>query len=104
LLVVSVVNSTTDMPQHVVALLSGGGVSVLNGVLLIWRMFRAMPDAFDVHQQLRLMYFYAAERFLLVVLVLGICLAVMKSALFAVLVGFILGQGALLMARLIFRL
>lgn len=92
-------------PQYAIAVLSGGGISVLNGALLAWRMTRAaLHPAHDAHQQLRLMYFCAAERFLAVVALLGTCLAVLKLAPLAVLGGFVLGQAALIAARLFFKI
>ncbi|HAF45281.1 MAG TPA: hypothetical protein DCK83_10180 [Gallionellaceae bacterium] len=92
-------------PQHAIAVLGGGGVSVLNGALLAWRMSRAaLYPAHDAHQQLRLIYFYAAERFLAVVALLGICLAVLKFSPLALLGGFVLGQAVLLVARLLLKI
>jgi F0F1-type ATP synthase assembly protein I len=92
-------------PQSAIAVLGGGGVSVLNGALLAWRMSRAaLYPAHDAHQQLRLMYFCAAERFLAVVVLLAICLAVLKLSPLAVLGGFVLGQTALLAARLLLKI
>ncbi len=92
-------------PQYAIAVLGGGGVSVLNGALLAWRMSRAaLHPAQDAHQQLRLMYFYAAERFLAVVALLGICLAALKLSPLAVLGGFVLGQAVLLSARLLLKI
>lgn len=92
-------------PQYAIAVLSGGLVSVLNGALLAWRMSRAASvSAHDAHLQLRLMYFYAAERFLAVVALLALCVAVLKLSPLAVLGGFVLGQAALLSARLLLRL
>ncbi len=95
--------SMKGSPQFALAVLGGGGVSVLNGALLAWRMPRAaLLSVRDAHQQLRLMYFYAAERFLAVVLLLGLCLTVFKLLPLAVLGGFVVGQTALLAARLLF--
>jgi F0F1-type ATP synthase assembly protein I len=92
-------------PQYAIAVLGGGGVSVLNGVLLAWRMSRAaMHSAHDAHLQLRLMYFYAAERFLAVVALLALCLAVLKFSPLAILGGFVLGQTALLAGRLFLKI
>lgn len=94
-----------ETPQYAIAVLSGGLVSVLNGALLAWRMSRAAAvSAHDAHLQLRLMYFYAAERFLVVVALLAMCMAVLKFSPLAVLGGFVLGQAALLSARLLLRL
>jgi len=88
-------------PQFALAVLSGGGVSVVNGALLAWRMSRAaLSSVQNAHHQLRLMYFYAAERFLVVVVLLGLCMAALKLTPLAVLGGFVMGQAALLAARL----
>lgn len=87
--------------QLTAAVLGGGGISVLNGAMLAWRMSSAaLHSAHDTHIQLRLMYFYAAERFLVVVVLLGLCLAVLRLSPPAVLGGFVMGQAVLLMARL----
>ncbi|MFA6120553.1 MAG: ATP synthase subunit I [Sideroxydans sp.] len=91
-------------PRFAIAVLIGGGVSVLNGAMMAWRMSRAnQRSAHDAHLQLRLMYFYAAERFFLVVVSLGLAMAILKLPL-AVLGGFVLGQAALLVARLFLRI
>ncbi|TNC97575.1 MAG: ATP synthase I chain [Gallionellaceae bacterium] len=91
-------------PQFAMAVLIGGGVSVLNGAMMAWRMSRAnQRSAQDAHLQLRLMYFYAAERFFLVVVSLGLAMAILKLPL-AVLGGFVSGQAALLVARLFLRI
>lgn len=50
------------------------------------------------------MYFYAVERFLAVITLLGICMAVLKLYPLAVLGGFVLGQAVLLVARLLLRI
>ena len=92
-------------PQYAIAVLGGGLVSVLNGALLAWRMYRAaLHPAQDAHQQLRLMYFCAVERFLAVVVSLGVCMAVLKLSPLAVLGGFVLGQAVLLSARLFLKI
>jgi F0F1-type ATP synthase assembly protein I len=92
-------------PQYAIAVLGGGLVSVLNGVLLAWRMYRAaLHPAQDAHQQLRQMYFFAVERFLAVVTSLGICMAALKLSPLAVLGGFVLGQAVLLTARLFLKI
>lgn len=91
-------------PQIAMAVLSGGGVAVLNGMLVAWRMSRSSNQtSHDAHLQLRLMYFYAAERFLAVVALMAICMAVLKLYPLAVLGGFVLGQAVLLSARLLLR-
>jgi ATP synthase protein I len=94
--------SIEGTPQFALAVLCGGLVSALNGALLAWRMFRATlhPDR-DAHHQLRLMYFYAAERFLVVVVLLGLCLAVLKLVPLALLGGFVMGQAVMPAGRLL---
>lgn len=96
--------------QYALAVFCGGLVSVLNGALLAWRMTRAaLHSAHEAHHpsgahsQLRLMYFYAAERFLAVVVLLGLCFAALKLMPLAVLGGFVMGQAALLAARLFLK-
>ena len=107
LMVSGIVYSLNGVPQYAAAVLGGGLVSALNGTLLAWRMSRAaLPSALEAqhssgaHRQLRLMYFYAAERFLAVVVLLGLCMAALKLPPLAVLGGFVMGQAVLLVARL----
>lgn len=91
--------------QIAIAVLCGGGVSVLNNALLAWRMTRAaMYSNHDAHQQLRLLYFYAIERFLVVIVLLGICLVIIKFYPLGVMGGFVMGQTVLLLARLILKI
>ena len=98
----SIAYSIKGTPQYAIAVLGGGGISVVNGALLAWRMLRsASHPAHEAHQQLRLMYFYAAERFLAVVALLGLCMAVLKLSPLALLAGFVAGQSVLLLARLL---
>lgn len=94
--------------QYALAVLGGGLVSIINGAMLAWRMSRVAshsaheaPANGGAHQQLRLLYFYAAERFLVVFVLLGLCLAVLKLTPLAVMGGFVTGQAALIVARLI---
>ncbi|MGC2166180.1 MAG: ATP synthase subunit I [Gallionella sp.] len=89
-------------PQIALAVLSGGGISVVNGAMLAWRMSRAaLASVQNAHHQLRLMYFYAAERFLVVVALLGSSIATLRISPLALLGGFALGQAVLLTARLL---
>ena len=88
-------------PQFAIAVLSGGAISIVNAALLAWRMARsALHPAHEGHHQLRLLYFYAAERFLVVVTLLCLSLA-MKLIPLALLGGFVIGQAILLGSRLI---
>lgn len=103
LIVAGVVYSVEGAPQNVIAVLSGGAVSVLNGMLLAWRMSPPISSpAHEAHHQLRLMYFYTIERYLVVVVLLCLCFAVLKFAPLAILGGFVIGQSVLLATRLFF--
>jgi ATP synthase protein I len=97
----SIAYSMKGTPQFAIAVLSGGGISVLNGALLAWRMTReTLHPAPEAHHQLRLLYFYAAERFLVVVVLLCLCIAVLKLLPLALLGGFVMGQAVLPAGRL----
>ena len=77
---------------------------MFNGALLAWRMSQATRRPIqDAHQQLRLMYFFAAERFLAVVVLLGLALVELKDSPLMVMGGFVLGQATLLAARLLLK-
>jgi len=98
----SIAYSIKGTPQYAIAVLGGGGISVVNGALLAWRMVRtASHPAHEAHHQLRLMYFYAAERFLVVVALLCICIVVMKLSPLALLGGFVMGQAVFVAGRFI---
>jgi ATP synthase protein I len=108
LIAASIAYSTNGTPRFAMAVLSGGSVSVVNGAMLAWRMSRSalhtaseVSDSRAVHQQLRLLYFYAAERYLVVVTLLGLCMAALKLSSLALLAGFVAGQSVLLVARLL---
>jgi ATP synthase protein I len=98
----SIAYSIKGTPQFAIAVLSGGGVSVVNGTLLAWRMDRAaLHPAHEAHHQLRLMYYYAAERFLVVLVLLCLCIAVLKLSPLGLLGGFVIGQAVLPAGRLL---
>jgi ATP synthase protein I len=100
-----VVYLTRSTPHEAIAVVSGGGVAILNGALLAWRMSRAAKyPAYDAGQQLRLLYFYAAERISAVFVLLGICMFVLKLVPLALLSGFVLGQAVLLLSRLFLKI
>jgi ATP synthase protein I len=97
----SIAYSIKGTPQFAIAVLSGGAVSIVNATLLAWRMARAAwHPAHEAHHQLRLMYFYAAERFMVVVVLLCLCFAVLKLPPLSLLGGFVMGQALLLAGRL----
>ncbi|TAN81373.1 MAG: ATP synthase subunit I [Gallionella sp.] len=101
LAVASVVYSMKSTPQFAIAVLGGGGISIVNGVLLAWRMNRvAQHPAHEAHHQLQLLYYYATERFLVVVVLLGLCMLALKLSPLALMGGFVIGQAALIAARL----
>jgi hypothetical protein len=105
LVLMMVVWLVVRQPQVVVAVGSGGAVSVLNGILLAWRMSRSVRLSIpDVHLQLRLMYYYAAERFLVAMLLLAVCLVALKLPPLAMMGGFVVGQVLFLVARLFYRI
>lgn len=98
--------------QLALAVLSGGSVSVANGVLLAWRLSRSSSCSVneahpldvqhrfrDAQHQLRRLYFYVAERFLVVATLLALCLLLLKDRQLAVLAGFVSGQLVLIVAR-----
>jgi small-conductance mechanosensitive channel len=100
----SIAYSIKGTPQFAIAVLSGGAISIVNATLLAWRMSRAaLHPAQEAHHQLRLMYFYAAERYLVVVLLLCICFAVLKLSPLALLGGFVMGQTLMLAGRMFLR-
>ena len=100
----SIAYSIKGTPQFAIAVLSGGAISVVNAALLAWRMARAaLHPAHEAHHQLRLMYFYAAERYLVVVLLLCVCLAALKLSPLALTGGFVMGQALFLAGRLLLR-
>jgi F0F1-type ATP synthase assembly protein I len=94
--------SIKGTPQYAIAVLGGGGISVVNAALLAWRMVRtATHPAHEAHHQLRLMYFYAAERFLVVLALLCICIVMMKLSPLALLGGFVMGQAVFVAGRFV---
>ena len=96
-----IVFSIRSSPEYAIAVLSGGGTSAVNGVMLVWRMSQAASrPVYEAHHQLRLLYFYAAERFLVVLVLFCFCLAVLKLSPLALLGGFVVGQVVLPMGRL----
>jgi len=100
--VAGTVSSLVSTPQFVQAVLIGGGVSLLNGALLAWRMSRASKrPTQDAQLQLRLLYFYAAERFVVVLALLGGVMLTLGLPTSGILAGFVAGQAGLLAARLV---
>lgn len=94
--------------QYAIAILSGGMISAVNGALLAWRISRIAQRhdqeancSHDVHYQLRMLYFYALERFMVVVALLGLSMTVLKLTPLALLGGFVMGQAVLIAAQLL---
>lgn len=90
--------------QTIIGLLVGGAAAFVNGILLAWRMRSVLRLAsLGVPQQLRFLYFYAAERYVIVLTLVGFGLILFKMAALHVLAGFIAGQVALFAGRLILK-
>ncbi len=92
--------------QLSVAVLLGGLISAINGAMLAWRMHRVSKQksngiSVTAHQELKLMFFYAAERFITVAVMLLLSMAVLKLLPLGVLEGFVMGQITLLMTQFI---
>ncbi|MDX8385783.1 MAG: ATP synthase subunit I [Gallionella sp.] len=101
LIVSGVIYVVTNTQESVYAVLSGGATSICNGILLAWRMMPTTRHlSQDAHQQLWLIYFYAIERYLLIVVLLGVCFVVLKFAPLLILSGFVIGQFVLLVTWL----
>lgn len=97
----SIAYSKSTTLQFTLAVLCGGGISVANGALLAWRMARsALHSTYEAHYQLRLLYFYAAERFLVVIVLLAICMTALKLPPLGLMGGFVMVQSAMIAARL----
>lgn len=91
--------------RYGLAVLCGGSVSALNTAMWSWRLSRlALTSEQSAYQQLRLMYFYAAERFLAVIVALGIGMVALGLLPLAVIGGFILGQAAALAGRMFLKI
>ena len=110
LVVASIAYAANSASGIALAVLGGGFVSMVNGVLLAWRLSRSLycsrheaHHSLDVHHQLRLLYFYAAERFLVLVALLSLCMVALKLAPLAVLVGFVIGQSVQMAARIFLK-
>ena len=97
----------SEQLQTAIAVLSGGMVSVVNGGMLAWRMSRPdllkacdKHDPITIHRHLRLLYFYAAERYAVVVVLLALCLVKLNFQPLALLGGFIFVQASMMVARI----
>ena len=98
-----IIYSVNLSPNYWLAVLCGGFISALNGALLAWRMTHAAINSAnenEAHYQLRNMYLYAAERFLVVSVLLALCLGSLALPSFLLLGGFVGGQVVFLVARL----
>lgn len=104
-LIVGGVFVTKKDVHSTLAMLSGGAVSISNGFFLVWRMTReAKLQAHDAKIQLRRIYFYSVERFLVVLMLLAMCMATMKLMSLYVLSGFVMGQVTLVLSRLFVKI
>ena len=77
----------------------GGGVALLNTLLLMWRLGRsARRSPADSNRQLRMFYLSSVERFLVVATLLVAGMTALGLLPLAVVAGFVLGQLTLLIA------
>lgn len=80
----------------------GAITAVLNGVLLVSGLSRTEKvKSYQPHHLLRAMYRISMERFFVVILLLALGMAGLKLPAIAVLCGFVAGQVALLVARIL---
>ena len=80
----------------------GAITAVLNGVLLVSGLSRAEKvESYQPHHLLRTMFRLSVERFFVVVLLLAIAMGGLKLSASAVLCGFVAGQVALIVARIL---
>lgn len=83
------------------AALYGGVVALIGTLLLLWRMRRSKQKTLlDAHQHLWLFYRSGLERFLVICALLAIGMGPLKFVPLAVLVGFVAGQLAWVIAPL----
>lgn len=83
------------------AALYGGVVALIGTLLLLWRMQRSKQKTLlKAHQHLWLFYRSGLERFLVICVLLAIGMGPFKLVPLAVLVGFVAGQLALIIAPL----
>lgn len=94
---------TADL-AHGIAAFFGGGVAVANSLVLHWNFERAERIAGNsADMNLRLLYRTAALRLFLTIGLLALALGGLKLEPLPVLVGFLMGLAALLVARYGFR-
>ena len=80
----------------------GAITAVLNGVLLVSGLSRAEKvKSYQPHHLLRAMYRISMERFFVVILLFAIAMGGLKLSAVAVLCGFVTGQVALILARIL---
>jgi len=83
------------------AALYGGVVALMGTLLLLWRMQRSKQKTLlEAHQHLWLFYRSGLERFLVICVLLAIGMGPFKLVPLAVLVGFVAGQLAWIIAPL----
>ena len=83
------------------AALYGGVVALMGTLLLLWRMQSSKQKTLlEAHQHLWLFYRSGLERFLVICVLLAIGMGPFKLVPLAVLVGFVAGQLALIIAPL----
>lgn len=90
----------TGSKQLAIAVVWGGLISVTNSAILAWRMGHStVQTALSPQYQVRLLYFYAAERFVVVVALLCLCMAALRLSPSGLIGGFLVIQGLQLIGR-----
>jgi len=84
-----------------ISVLWGGLAALANSVLLLWRMQPERRPTANPQRHLRKMYRSSLERFFVVTMLLALGMLKLKLAPLAVLLGFVVGQMALVVVPLI---
>ena len=89
-----------DNPQSGISIIWGGFCALVNVLILIWRM-RQYKQNIDANRHLRLIYRSALERFFVVIGLLAFGMFRLKLQPAAVILGFVLGQVAIVLVPLV---
>ena len=99
--VVGVIGYAVQGEAEAKAAVYGGVVALMGTLLILWRMQRSKEKTLlEAHQHLWLFYRSGLERFLVICVLLAIGMGTLKLVPLAVLVGFVAGQLAWIIAPL----
>lgn len=93
--------SIMSNPHVGISVFWGGVTASVNVMLLMWRMIFGDRPTFNAEQHLRLMYRSSLERFFVVAVMLAIGMLKLKLDPLALLLGFLVGQVALVVIPII---